>query len=94
MPQVVRIPAAAADGTVRMAGWNGGYGNCVVIDHGGGRATLYGHNSSLLVSAGQRVTKGQVIAKIGSTGTSTGNHCHFEVLINGQAVNPRPYLGM
>lgn len=85
---------AAADGTVRMAGWNGGYGNCVVIDHGGGRATLYGHNSSLLVSAGQRVTKGQVIAKIGSTGASTGNHCHFEVLINGQAVNPRPYLGM
>ncbi|MBR6647527.1 MAG: peptidoglycan DD-metalloendopeptidase family protein [Clostridia bacterium] len=83
---------AAADGTVRSAGWNGGYGYCVVIDHGGGLATLYGHSSKLLVSAGQKVTKGQVIALVGTTGMSTGNHLHFEVLLNGAATNPRNYL--
>lgn len=83
---------AATDGTVKMAGWNGGYGNCVVIDHGGGTSTLYGHASKLLVSAGQHVTKGQVIAKVGTTGNSTGNHLHFEVLINGKTTDPMPYI--
>ncbi|MBQ2696227.1 MAG: peptidoglycan DD-metalloendopeptidase family protein [Clostridia bacterium] len=83
---------AAADGTVRFAGWNGGYGYCVIIDHGGGIQTLYGHSSKLLVSSGQKVTRGQKIALVGTTGTSTGNHLHFEVLNNGVATNPRPYL--
>lgn len=83
---------AAANGTVKFAGWNGGYGNCVIIDHGNGIQTLYGHSSRLLVSAGQSVTRGQKIALVGTTGTSTGNHLHFEVLNNGKATNPRPYL--
>ena len=83
---------AAADGTVRSAGWNGGYGYCVVIDHGGGVATLYGHSSKLLVSSGQKVSKGQVIALVGTTGMSTGNHLHFEVLKNGATTDPMPYL--
>lgn len=83
---------AAADGTVRSAGWNGGYGYCVVIDHGGGVATLYGHASKLLVSSGQKVTKGQVIALVGTTGMSTGNHLHFEVLKNGATTDPMAYL--
>jgi len=83
---------AAEGGTVLSAGWNGGYGNAVVISHGGGLSTLYGHNSKLLVSAGQTVAKGQVIAQIGSTGYSTGNHSHFEVRVNGAHTNPMPYL--
>ncbi|MBE7048808.1 MAG: hypothetical protein E7393_05510 [Ruminococcaceae bacterium] len=83
---------AAANGTVKFAGWNGGYGYCVIIDHGGGIQTLYGHSSKLLVSAGQSVTRGQKIALVGTTGTSTGNHLHFEVLNNGVATDPRPYL--
>lgn len=84
---------AAADGTVLISGWNtGGYGNYVVIDHGGGLTTLYAHCSSLLVSAGQRVSKGQVIAKCGSTGMSTGPHLHFEVLKNGVHTDPNAYL--
>lgn len=85
---------AAESGTVRLAGWNGGYGYCVIIDHGGGIATLYGHNSKLLVSAGQTVSRGQVIAKVGSTGNSTGPHLHFEVLINGSTTDPAPYIGL
>lgn len=85
---------AAADGTVLVSGWNsGGYGNYVVIDHGGGITTLYAHCSSLLVSAGQKVSRGQVIAKVGSTGMSTGPHLHFEVLKNGAHTNPMAYLG-
>ena len=84
---------AAADGTVLISGWNsGGYGNYVVIDHGGGLTTLYAHCSSLLVSAGQRVSRGQVIAKVGSTGISTGPHLHFEVLKNGAHTDPYAYL--
>ena len=83
---------AAADGTVIRAAWNGGYGNCVIIDHGGGISTLYGHARSLLVSKGQKVKKGQVIALVGTTGTSTGNHLHFEVLLNGKTTDPMAYL--
>lgn len=83
---------AAASGKVIMSSWYGGYGNCVMIDHGSGMVTLYGHCSSRLVSAGQEVSRGQVIALVGSTGNSTGNHCHFEVRINGQYVNPMGYF--
>ncbi len=83
---------AAADGTVIRAGWNGGYGNCVIVDHGGGVSTLYGHAKKLLVSKGQKVKKGQVIALVGTTGASTGNHLHFEVLLNGKTTDPMPYL--
>lgn len=84
---------AANDGTVVVAGYNsGGYGNYVIIDHGGGYTTLYGHNSSLCVSAGQKVTRGTVIAKCGSTGLSSGPHIHFEVRVNGSPVNPLPYV--
>lgn len=83
---------AAASGTVMQAYYNSSYGNMILINHGGGIYTLYAHNSSLLVSAGTKVSKGQVIAKSGSTGNSTGPHCHFEVRKNGQPVNPRNYL--
>lgn len=83
---------AAASGTVIIAGTYGGYGNCVAISHGNGLVTLYGHNSSLCVSVGDKVKKGDVIAKAGSTGFSTGVHCHFEVQKNGTPVNPRKYL--
>ena len=83
---------AATDGVVKMAGWNGGYGNCVIVDHGGGVSTLYGHAQRLCVSKGQSVTRGQVIAKVGTTGNSTGNHLHFEVLINGKTTDPMAYI--
>lgn len=79
---------AAASGTVVHAGWRGGYGLTVVIDHGGGMATLYAHQSALAVSTGQRVEGGQKIGEVGSTGYSTGPHLHFEVRINGEPRNP------
>ena len=86
-------PVYAADGgTVTYAGWMGGYGYLVQIDHGNGYVTRYGHNSSLTVSVGDHVYKGQQIARVGSTGNSTGNHCHFEVRYNGVARNPLNYL--
>jgi murein DD-endopeptidase MepM/ murein hydrolase activator NlpD len=84
--------AAAASGTVITAGWLGGYGNLVVIDHGNGLATAYGHNSGLAVGVGQSVAQGQVIAYSGSTGHSTGPHVHFEVRVNGSPVDPLGYL--
>lgn len=86
-------PIIAADsGTVTFAGWKGGYGFCVFIDHGNGIQTVYGHASYLHVYAGEKVTQGQQIADVGSTGYSTGNHLHFEVRINGICMNPINYL--
>ena len=86
-------PVYAADGgTVTYAGWMSGYGYLVRINHGNGYETYYGHNSSLTVSVGQKVYKGQQIARVGSTGNSTGNHCHFEIRYNGVAKNPLNYL--
>lgn len=82
---------AAAAGTVITSRYQNSYGNVVAIDHGGGIVTVYAHNSALLVSEGSTVAKGQVIAQVGSTGYSTGNHLHFEVRINGKTVNPMGY---
>lgn len=84
--------AAAAAGTVIHAGWLGGYGNLVVIDHGGGISTAYGHQSSIAVSTGQAVAQGEVIGYVGNTGHSFGAHLHFEVRVNGAAVDPLGYL--
>ena len=83
---------AAASGTVVLAGWTGGYGNYTCIDHGGGMATCYAHQSSYAVSSGARVSQGQVIGYVGSTGHSFGAHLHFEVRINGNPVDPLGYL--
>lgn len=83
---------AANTGTVVIATWHYSYGNYIMIDHGGGIMTLYAHNSQLLVSVGDKVTKGQVIAKVGSTGDSTGNHCHFSVRKNGAFIDPMQYF--
>jgi murein DD-endopeptidase MepM/ murein hydrolase activator NlpD len=83
---------ATASGTVQEAGWDGGYGYKIAIDHGNGFVTWYGHNSRLLVSAGQTVRKGQEIAEIGSTGFATGPHVHYEILQWGTPIDPTPYL--
>ena len=83
---------AASDGVVIYSGTLGSYGKVIMIDHGGGIVTLYAHNSYLSVSEGQKVKRGDVISKIGSTGASTGPHCHFEVRKNGQYVDPLPWL--
>lgn len=83
---------AAAGGTVVMAQWYGGYGNYIAIDHGGGYSTGYGHLSAIYVSVNQAVQRGQAIGAVGSTGESTGPHLHFEIRINGKAVDPAPRL--
>lgn len=85
---------AAASGTVTVSqyGYSGGYGNYIILSHGNGVQTLYGHCSELCVSAGQYVSQGQLIAKVGSTGNSTGNHLHFEVRVNGVAQDPQNYV--
>ncbi len=83
---------AAKNGTVSKAGYHKAYGNYCLINHGDGTATLYAHMSTLLVSAGQVAIQGQVIGKVGSTGYSTGNHLHFEIIVNGEYVNPVPYF--
>lgn len=83
---------AARDGVVEFAGWRGGYGRVVYLDHGAGIVTVYGHASELLVRAGEQVKKGQLIARVGCTGVCTGSHLHFEVRVAGRAVNPLGYL--
>lgn len=84
---------AVADGTIEFAGYNsGGYGNLVIIDHGNGIKTYYGHCSKILVTAGEKVEAGSVIAKVGSTGNSTGNHCHFEIRKDGIQIDPEKYI--
>ncbi len=83
---------ATADGVVARAEWAGGYGNLVEIDHGKGIHTRFGHLSKLLVKPNRRVHRGDLIALMGSTGRSTGSHLHYEVRIDGRAVNPLPYL--
>jgi murein DD-endopeptidase MepM/ murein hydrolase activator NlpD len=83
---------AAGDGVVKMAGWNGGYGNFTLIDHGGGLATGYGHQSRIAVSVGQHVSTGQIIGYVGSTGASTGPHLHWEVRVNGTPVDPMGWV--
>lgn len=83
---------AAAEGIVIACRYTRGYGNMIVVDHGGGYSTLYGHCSRILVTPGQRVSRGEEIGLVGSTGLATGAHCHFEVRINGRPVNPMKYL--
>lgn len=83
---------AAADGVVSLASYYGGYGNCVMINHGNGISTLYGHGQKILTTVGTEVKKGDVIMEVGSTGVSTGPHLHFEVRVNGQHTNPIPFL--
>jgi hypothetical protein len=90
-PEGSKVQAVAA-GIVTEAGERNGYGNLVEIDHGNGYVTRYGHNEKLLVHVGERVLKGQAISLIGSTGRSTGPHVHFEVLLNGNVVNPAQYI--
>jgi murein DD-endopeptidase MepM/ murein hydrolase activator NlpD len=83
---------ATANGTVTTAGWNGGYGKLVEVDHGNGFATRYGHLSSIDVQVGQVVRTGQVVGKVGSTGRSTGPHLHYETRVDGEAVDPHKFL--
>lgn len=84
---------ATEAGTVTYSGWMNGYGYTIIIDHGSGITSLYGHNSSLVAKKGQKVSRGQTVAKCGSTGWSTGNHCHFTISKGGSAVNPHNYVG-
>lgn len=93
IPGAVGTPIyATADGVVGRANWVGGYGNLVELEHGRGLQTRYGHLSKILVSPGARVKRGDMIALMGSTGRSTGSHLHYEVRMDGRAVNPLPYL--
>jgi murein DD-endopeptidase MepM/ murein hydrolase activator NlpD len=85
---------ATGDGTVEEVGWQGGYGNCVTINHGFGYKTLYGHCRDLLVKKGQKVKRGQKIATVGMTGDASGNHVHYEVIVRGQHDNPSKYFFM
>ena len=90
MPRGTEIYAANSGKVVR-AEYNSAYGNMVMIDHGGGKATLYGHMTKYIVSNGTKVDKGQVIGYVGSTGLSTGNHLHFEIHENGSTKDPKPF---
>ncbi len=93
MPGPIGTPIyATADGVVSRAGWCNGYGNLVELDHGRGIQTRYGHLSAVLVQPGMRIARGQLIARMGSTGRSTGSHLHYEVRLDGHAVNPMPFL--
>jgi murein DD-endopeptidase MepM/ murein hydrolase activator NlpD len=83
---------ATADGTVREAGWQNGYGNVVVLDHGNGLTTRYGHLSKIEAAQGAEVSRGELIGRVGSTGRSTGPHLHYEVRMNESPINPRRYL--
>ncbi|MGI8905336.1 MAG: M23 family metallopeptidase [Candidatus Sumerlaeaceae bacterium] len=83
---------AADNGTITWSGWKGGYGYCIIVDHQNGYETLYGHCSKLIGDVGDNVRRNDLIAEVGSTGASTGNHLHFEVHKNGVAVDPEPYL--
>jgi murein DD-endopeptidase MepM/ murein hydrolase activator NlpD len=83
---------AGASGKVSFVGWQNGYGQLIVIDHGGGLTTRYGHLSHIDVKLGQTLSRGEFIGRVGSTGRSTGPHLHYEVRINDQAVNPLQYL--
>lgn len=83
---------AALDGYVSYAGWLGGYGNCVIINHGNGVSTLYGHGQAILTTLHKEVKQGELIMEVGSTGNSTGPHLHFEIRINGYTVNPLLYV--
>lgn len=92
-PNVNRAPVvASADGIVSYAGWISGYGNCVMISHGNGIITLYGHGSEIVTETGKEVKQGEIIMRVGSTGNSTGPHVHFEIRKDGAVVDPIPYL--
>jgi len=92
-PAAIGTPIlATASGTITQAGYNGGYGNLVEIDHGQGYSSKYGHASQILVRVGQLVQRGQIIALVGSTGYSTGPHLHFEMAQHGQAFNPLAFM--
>ena len=86
-------PVYASDGgTVSFAGWSGGYGKVIKINHGNGYETYYAHLSSINVKSGQKVAKGEMIGRVGNTGNSTGPHLHFEIRLNGQTLNPAKYI--
>jgi murein DD-endopeptidase MepM/ murein hydrolase activator NlpD len=86
------IVNSTANGVVTFAGYKGGYGNLIILSHGNGMQTLYGHLSKILVKQGQTIGSGQIIGKVGSTGRSTGPHLHYEIHQNGRAINPKPFL--
>lgn len=93
----IAVPAgteavAVVAGTVEFSGWDGGYGYCVIIDHGDGVKTRYAHASAILVTTGDKVAQGAPVIQVGTTGHTTGPHLHFEVIVNGTAQNPRNFL--